>query len=369
MTGRKQILCNAGLRLAFVLALVGVAGACGKKGNPQPPLRVIPNPTKDLTVAQRGNQLVLRFAYPQTTVGGAKLPGLDAVEVVSLTREVPAGVTELPIVDARELTVGGKPVATLRGAELQSAIEGGRVVVRLPLPEVPPAAATATPAARTLRVYSVRTVAKDGEASAWSNLARLVPQAPPPPPTGLAIEPRANGIALSWRAEATGVAGFAVYRRPAESRSYGDALATLPADARTYVDTTARYGDRYIFTVTSLGATEPRVESGFGEEQEVGYEDRFAPAPPDDLVALPQPGGIISLVWRASPDRDAVGYLVYRQEPGTEGFRKLTAEPIADLKYTDSGLTPGLLFRYRVTALDGAGNEGPPTPVVEAGAR
>jgi hypothetical protein len=218
-------------------------------------------------------------------------------------------------------------------------------------------------------VYAVRTVAKEGEASAWSNLARLVPQAPPPPATGLAIEPRAGGIALSWRADPNGFAGFAVYRRPAESRSYGDPLATLPADARTYVDTTARYGDRYIYTVTALGATEPRVESGFGEEQEVEYVDRFAPAPPEDLVALPQPGGVVSLVWQASPDRDAVGYLVYRREPGNDAFRKLTPEPIAELKYTDSGLTPGLLFRYRLTAVDGAGNEGPPTPVVEATAR
>ena len=62
-------------------------------------------------------------------------------------------------------------------------------------------------------------------------------------------------------------------------------------------------------------------------------------------MALPQQGAV-SLVWQASPDGDAVGYLVYRQDPGAE-WRKLTAEPIADLKYADSGLTPELLFRYR----------------------
>ena len=97
---------------------------------------------------------------------------------------------------------------------------------------------------------------------------------------------------------------------------------------------------------------------------EVGYEDRFAPAPPRDLEALPQQG-VVNLVWQGSPDADTVGYHVYRQEPGGD-FRRLTTEPVTELKYTDSGLTPGLTFRYRLTAIDGAGNEGSPTAEVEA---
>ena len=215
-----------------------------------------------------------------------------------------------------------------------------------------------------LHVYAIKTVAKEGETSAFSNLTMLLPQPAPPAPTGLSVEPRANGIALSWRADGPSVAGFAVYRRPAASRSYGEPLATLPATAREHLDTTPTFGERYIYTVTAIGAQEPRVESASGEEREVDYVDRFPPAPPEDLVALPQ-AGAVSLVWQASPGGDAVGYLVYRQDPGAE-FRKLTAEPIAELKYDDSGLTPNLLFRYRVTAVDKAGNEGPPTPVVEA---
>jgi len=369
------------LGAAALAAACLLATGCGKKGNPLPPLRIIPNAATDLKVAQRGNQVVLRFGYPQTTTGGAKLPGLSAVEVSAMTRQVP-GAGELPIVEAREFNAAARQVAKLSGAELQSAIEGGQVVVRLPLPEAPAAATTpaptpspaatpgATPAAtataspRTMWVYAVRTTAEGGETSAWSNLARLLPAPAPAAPTDLTVEPRARGIAISWKANAPSIAGFAVYRRAAESRSYGEPLATPPADAREHLDETARYGERYIYTVTALGAQEPRVESAFGEEREVGYEDRFAPAPPQDLVALPQQGGV-NLVWQASPDTDAVGYIVYRQDPGAD-FRKLTAEPIADLKYVDSGLTADLLFRYRVTAIDAAGNEGPPAPVVEA---
>ena len=39
------------------------------------------------------------------------------------------------------------------------------------------------------------------------------------------------------------------------------------------------------------------------------------------------------------------------------------------LKYADDGIAAGLLYRYRVTAVDAAGNEGPPTAGVEAAPR
>ena len=45
-------------RVGLGIALLSAVAACGKKGNPLPPLRVIPNATTDLAVAQRGNQVV-----------------------------------------------------------------------------------------------------------------------------------------------------------------------------------------------------------------------------------------------------------------------------------------------------------------------
>jgi fibronectin type 3 domain-containing protein len=209
----------------------------------------------------------------------------------------------------------------------------------------------------------VRTVALAGETSGWSNLARLVPQAPPAPLTEIAVEPRAGGIEVSWRA-ADGAVGYRVYRRQAESRTWGEPLATLPGEARGHLDATARYGQRYIYAVTALASREPAVESAFAAEREVDYEDRFAPAPPEDLVVLPETAGA-NLVWKPSPNGDTVGYVVYRQDPGAD-FRRLNEQPVGELKYADGGLAAGLVYRYRVTAVDGAGNEGPPTPEAEA---
>jgi hypothetical protein len=337
------------------LVVASLAVGCGKKGDPEPPLRIIPNAASDLTAAQRGDGLVFRFGYPQTTTSGAKLSGLEAVEVWELTRALPPS-GEPPIVEAAEFAAGARRLVTLTGAELQSAIEGGGVVVRLPLPPAPASG-------RQAHYYAVRTMALEGETSGWSNLTRLVPQPPPPPLTEVNVEPRATGIEVSWRA-ADGAAGYRVYRRQAQSRTWDEPLVTLPGEARSHLDTTARYGQRYIYTVTALASREPAVESAFAAEREVDYEDRFAPAPPEDLVLLPETAGA-NLVWKPSPDADTVGYLVYRQDPGAD-FRRLNEQPVAELKYADSGLAAGLVYRYRVTAVDGAGNEGPPTPETEA---
>src|SRR5205085_2874568 len=137
------------------------------------------------------------------------------------------------------------------------------------------------------------------------------------------------------------------YRRQAASHTYAEPLATAGPAATTHLDATAQYGQRYIYTVTALGSSTPRVESGFAEEREVDYQDRFAPAPPDDLVALPQAGGA-RLVWKASPDTDTVGYNVYRRDPGAE-FQRLGTAPVNALEYADNGLAPGMLYRYKVT--------------------
>ena len=68
-------------RLPALIAVLGLAAACGKEGPPTPPLRAVPAPVKDLAVHQRGTHVLLSFKYPQTTPGGAALNGVSKVEV------------------------------------------------------------------------------------------------------------------------------------------------------------------------------------------------------------------------------------------------------------------------------------------------
>jgi len=91
------------------------------------------------------------------------------------------------------------------------------------------------------------------------------------------------------------------------------------------------------------------------------WEDKVAPSAPSALSATGAIGAA-TLSWGAATDNQAVtGYRVYRS--GTQGFTPAPANLAGSATgtgFTDSGL-PGGTYYYRVTAIDGAGNEGPPS--------
>src|SRR5258708_12990320 len=58
-------------RLGALLLIV--LSACGKRGDPHPPLPVIPKATSDLVVAQRGGKVLPSWSYPSLTTPGTTL--------------------------------------------------------------------------------------------------------------------------------------------------------------------------------------------------------------------------------------------------------------------------------------------------------
>ncbi len=354
-------MCCSRWRLA-VLALAAVAvvlPSCGKKAAPLPPLRLNPTAPTDLTAYQQGTEIAFELEYPKTTVAGQALPGLEAIQLLELTRPAPApDQPPPPQIDAREFAAAARERLSIRGAELESAVAGDRLRVRLLLPAMPDAAAAST--------FAIRTVSTGGHASDLSNLVTLVPVAAPAAPATFEATPRADGVELRW-AEVAGVAGYNLYRREAESRAYGPPLHEGAAGETSFLDATARFGARYVYSVTTVASRAPRVESAFAAEREVDYADRFGPPAPTGLVALPE-GSTVRLRWTASGAEDVAGYVVYRQDPAGD-FHRATFEPLAGLEHSDTGLVPGNTYLYRVTAVDQLGNEGPPSETVAAEVR
>jgi predicted small lipoprotein YifL len=340
-------------RLLLLLAtLLPLAAACGKKGDPLPPPRAVPARTERLAVRQRGVELLLDFPYPQTTVAGLALGGIHAVEVEEAVRPAPPEGQPLAV-DGREFAAVARPLLKLAESELRGATSGDRIVLRFRLPEPlpePPAA----------RFYAVRTQGPKGEWSDRSALAGIVPREPPAPPQPLQLTARAEGIEIAW-GEVAGAAGYHVYRREAASPVYGAPLHAAGAGERTFLDTGVRHDGRYVYTVCTLAAREPVIESAPAGERELLYEDRFPPPPPAGLTALPL-AGAARLLWEASPAPDLAVYLVYRRDPAGE-LRLLTPAPITAHEFLDSGLAAGFTFSWRVTAIDTQGNEGEPAAV------
>lgn len=67
--------------------LVGLG--CGHREAPQPPPQKIPAPIRDLSVVQRGEELLFTFTYPQTTISGLPVDDIIAIELWEYTVPVP----------------------------------------------------------------------------------------------------------------------------------------------------------------------------------------------------------------------------------------------------------------------------------------
>lgn len=384
---------RAGLACAVLaVILAGVAG-CGKKGDPMPPIRMIPASTDDLVVVQRGDRLLLDLPYPTTTVAGTPLPAISEVAVWQLVAPLPTGTTEPPKVDEAQFLAGARPARVVPEDALTEVVRGDRIALELPLPDPADGA--------TLLSLAVKTRGPGGVESALSNRITFLRAESPPPPTGLSVEGRADGVRVSWDApevppapeggvppeegspegeeapetgerEVTGedgLAGFNVYRRHATERVYGPPLETVGPGARSVVDESAALGERYIYTVTAVASRRPvTVESAFAEAVEVHYRDRFPPPVPRGVVALAEEGRV-RLAWRESAAPDLAGYRVYRRDPDTQEFRPVTTELVDDTELVDRGLRSGATYSYRVTAVDTSGNESETSELATAAVR
>ncbi len=366
---------------ALLLAASALLVGCGKKGDPLPPLRNIPLTTQDLEVRQQGRRILLDMGYPATTVSGMTLGGIDAVELLELVKPVPPAVGEgeapapLPSAEAREIEAGARTLLTLRGAELSAAVVGDRIQFRLPLSDPLPAEPTAN-------IFAVRTV-KGGEISAISNRVTLVPIEPPPPPRDLQVRPTASGIELTWQADDTqadvtqaddtGVTpeapptSFDIFRRDAQVRGYGEPIRRIDGTSRRYLDKSARFDQRYIYTVRAVAGVEPLIHSDQAGEREIEYEDHFAPPLPKNLVALAERAAV-RLRWEPSAADDVAGYVIFRREPGRD-FHRLTDQLVTGAEYLDRGLSSGLTYAYRLRAIDHKGNESELSKPVETTTR
>jgi hypothetical protein len=133
-----KALCTLALALAPALLL----GGCGKKGPPLPPLRYVPAQTQDLAVAQRGDQILLRFTYPKTTAGGAALESVTEIDVYEIDRPMPPAPPPTPPAPAATATT---PATTTTGATSTAPKTGTAPATTAPTPATTTTGTTATP--------------------------------------------------------------------------------------------------------------------------------------------------------------------------------------------------------------------------------
>src|SRR3990170_4720719 len=109
----------------FLAAVALVVLACGKRGDPRPPVPVIPAATSDLVVTQRADRVLLSWSYPALTTAGKNLTEIRRISVYRYEEYLPAA-------------LGGRDPKTLMPGDVNPT-EAQPVVLFSRIPTVPQA--------------------------------------------------------------------------------------------------------------------------------------------------------------------------------------------------------------------------------------
>ncbi|MBI4638340.1 MAG: fibronectin type III domain-containing protein [Candidatus Rokubacteria bacterium] len=328
---------------ALVLAAL-VFGACGKKGPPVAPELRAPRPVSELTGVVRVDWIELAWANPHRRVDNTRL-------------------RDLPVARVYRVDDDG------RGDPKPAVLAGGRVagyteVSRLDL--AAPATGGAAPSPAFVdrqglaygRRYTYVIVTADslGRVSPPARVS-LTFVATPEPPSDLVAEAGEGLVHLRWEAVRWLVDGSIARESVAyEVLRAGDPAGPLepvtqaPVAVTWLTDRGLENGRTYSYAVRAVqrpkgtlvrGEPSPRVA--------VTPVDTTPPSPPGDLVAAPSEDAV-RLTWRASPEADVVGYVVYRAREGEDLVRVGSTRAPATA-FVDRDVARGR-YRYAVTAHD-----------------
>jgi hypothetical protein len=394
-----------------VLALT-LAPACGHKGPPRPPRRMTPPSLADFRLAQRGDALEVSFTTPAASVDGVPFRKLD-VEIfwgeglVNLekagqrrTFEARPGarvVEQLPLPAPGTLVRAAARAGSGRSRGQRSLIQaleaqaplvpprelgvglrekGVTLTWKGAMPE--PIAAPALPTVPDARSdpFESRPRGKGGRRPAGGPGSTTQEDSGEPGPEAAGSAPvessapveaaPASSGELEEPPEAEqatpGTHGFRVYRR-VDSGEWGVPLNHAPQTRRVFTDTHAPLGSTVCYVVRAVGSVDPLIESAPSNEACVEVRDIVPPGPPSGLAVVPRDGAL-EVVWSPSPDASLAGYRVYRAVSGAEAER-VAEVPAGTTTWVDSTGEGGVLYTYTVTAVDAAGNEGPPSGSAE----
>lgn len=374
MTPRK-------LLAALFLTLV----ACGKRGDPHPPVPVIPQPTSDLVVTQRANRVILSWSYPSLTTAGRSLTEIRRISVYRYSEDLPVApggrdpktllpgdidatqplpvalFSKIPTIPAAQFAKLSQRIDSIEKANLGSASTGTKLVFT---DEPPFQTADGRPVRLTYAVVTEGASAR----SEFSNLVTLIPLTVAVPPSDLHADVKAEGVTLTWTrpsgAVVTGdpfISGYNIYRsEPGQTPGEFDApINPAPIKAESYTDVPA-YGE-HEYRVTAVAGA--RIQSDASTPVRVTFKDLVPPPAPASVTALLETK-VVRLIWDPVEAPDLAGYRVYRSEGiGHEndirdiGTVPLVNEIVTATTISDPNANLGIAYRYGIAAIDKNGNE------------
>ena len=175
------------------------------------------------------------------------------------------------------------------------------------------------------------------------------------------------------------VAGFKLFRSTSQSGLWqlitppnANSLGYFPKTATVFNDTGLVMGQQYCYKLVTVDTTGAESAGAVTDPCGTPGEDKFAPAAPVGLTAVPG-NGSVTIRWSPNPESDLGGYNLYEvtRTTDTSGNTVTTYERVNESRitypsFTISGLTNGTTYWYAVKAYDQVGNESYPSAAVVA---
>ena len=340
--------------LALTLLLFA---ACGKVGDPLPPIPKAPLIVNELAATQQGTSILLSFPVAKET-RTEKLKRVDIYRLIE-PNTAPQGIT------AEDYLTQAALIASLPEAQLPTKTSVVNFVDPIDFKVAND---------QTRYRYAVRLVNLEEHPADLSNYAFLTPLSTvAEPPLGLKAVVTQTQVEISWQPPAANlngstpanVSGYNLYRRADKQLSKVNAA---PLKETRYIEKQFQFGKSYEYLVRALSL--PRAGAPIGETIEsneslpltVIPQDTFPPTAPTSITIASR-GGLISLFWPANPEPDVIGYHIYRSEDETT-WNKITPRPITTITFSDRQVQIGKRYFYQIAAVDSAGNESPRSETV-----
>lgn len=326
--------------------------ACGKVGDPLPPIPKAPLIVNELAATQQGTSIILSFPVAKETLTD-KLKRVDVYRLIEPVT-APQGIT------AEDYLTRAALITSLSDAQLPT-----RVSIISYVDPIDFKVAND----QTRYRYAVRLVNRDDRPADLSNYASLTPLSTvAEPPVGLQAEVTQTTMEIRWQPPAANlngsspanVFGYNLYRRVGGQWAKVNAA---PFKETRYIEKQFQFGTPYEFIVRALSL--PRagaplteiIESNESLPLTVTPKDTFPPTAPTSITIASR-GGLISLFWPANPEPDVIGYNIYRSED-EKTWTKITPRPITTITFSDRQVQIGKRYFYQLAAVDNAGNESP----------
>lgn len=349
--------------LAFITLVLFIALltlCCGKRTPPVPPTERV-SQRAAISGFQQGNQVILSWKMPVRNSSENDTNFINRIDVYRLAEplDAPQQITEEEF-SSRSTLIDSIPVGAddflLKTFTYSDNLEFSDQSARLR--------------------YAIRYVNKTGQKASFSNFLTIEPSAKiAEKPENLASETTQEAIIITWEkpeknvdgSTPVNVLGYNIYRKN-EKESEAKKLNASPVSDTEYADNFFEFETKYIYFVraVSVGSGGNPVESLSSGVLEITPKDIFPPTSPESITIAASPNSI-SLFFATNPEKDILGYKIYRSTDNTISPQKwelLTAEPINTNTFKDENIQSGVRYFYYLTAVDNFGNVSQPSQIV-----